>query len=48
MLSGAEIYIIDKYPPPGEGDDHRLLVCIGRPDQVHAALAQGRLLACAV
>jgi len=37
LCSGAEIYIIDKYPPPGEGDDHRLLVCIGRPDQVRLA-----------
>jgi len=34
LCTGAEIFIIDKYPPPGEGDDHRLLVLIGRVDQV--------------
>lgn len=34
LCTGAEVFIIDKYPPPGEGDDHRLLVLIGRADQV--------------
>ena len=37
LCSGAEIFIIDKYPPPGEGDDHRLLVLIGKPEQVRIA-----------
>jgi len=37
LCSGSEIFIIDKYPPPGEGDDHRLLVVIGKPDQVRLA-----------
>jgi len=37
LCSGAEIFIIDKYPPPGEGDDHRLLVIIGQPEQVRLA-----------
>lgn len=35
--SQAEVFIIDKHPPPGEGDDHRLLILIGRPSQVRAA-----------
>ena len=39
LCSGAEIFIIDKYPPPGEGDDHRLLVIIGQPEQVRLAQA---------
>lgn len=34
LCTGAEVFIIDKYPPPGEGDDHRLLVLIGQPLQV--------------
>jgi len=34
LCTGAEIFIIDKYPPPDENDDHRLLVLIGRVDQV--------------
>jgi len=37
LCSGSEIFIIDKYPPPGEGDDHRLLIVIGKPDQVRLA-----------
>jgi len=37
LCSGAQIFIIDKYPPPEEGDDHRLLVLIGKPDQVRLA-----------
>lgn len=49
LCSGAEIFIIDKYPPPGEGDDHRLCVLIGKPesiriaiDKVNAILARAR------
>ena len=34
LCTGASVFIIDKYPPPGEGDDHRLVVLIGKPDQV--------------
>ena len=37
LCSGSQIFIIDKYPPPDEGDDHRLLVIIGKPDQVRLA-----------
>ena len=37
LCTGAEVYIIDKYPPPDEGDDHRLVVIIGRVDQVRSA-----------
>ena len=36
LSTGASVFIIDKYPPPGEGEDHRLLVLIGRPDQVRS------------
>ena len=36
--SGADIYIIDKYPPPEEDEEHRLLVILGTPDAVRAAL----------
>lgn len=36
-FSGAEIFIIDKHPPPGESDDHRLLILIGRPPEIAAA-----------
>ena len=35
--SGAELFIIDKHPPPGEGDDHRLLIIVGTPEQVELA-----------
>lgn len=35
--SGAEIFIIDKHPPPDEGEDHRLLILVGTCSQVRAA-----------
>ena len=38
LCSGAEIFIIDKYPPPGEGDDHRLCVLIGKPESIRIAI----------
>ena len=34
--SGCEVFIIDKHPPPGEGEDHRLLILIGNPTQMRA------------
>ena len=34
------MYIIDKYPPPGEGDDHRLVVVIGKCEQVRLCKAK--------
>lgn len=36
--SGAHIFIIDKHPPPGESEDHRLLILVGTPDQLTAAI----------
>ena len=34
LSTGTEGFIIDKYPPPGEGDDYRLLVIVGQSEQV--------------
>lgn len=36
--SGSEVFIIDKEPPPGVDEDHRLLILIGTPDCVNACL----------
>lgn len=36
--SGSEIFIIDKEPPPGTDDDHRMLILVGTPDHVNACL----------
>lgn len=36
--SGAQVFIIDGDPPPGEGDEHRLLSLVGHPECVGAAL----------
>ena len=38
--TGCEIYIIDKYPPPDESDDYRLIVIIGTADSVRALTAR--------
>ena len=32
LSTATKVFVIDKYPPPNEGDDHRLLVLIGQPD----------------
>lgn len=36
--SGAEVFIIDKEPPPGVDEDHRMLIIIGTPDNVNSCL----------
>jgi len=40
LCTGAQVFIIDKYPPPGEGDDHRLIVIIGQAEQVRLCKAK--------
>jgi len=36
--SGSEVFIIDKEPPPGTDEDHRMLILVGTPDNVNSCL----------
>ena len=36
--SGSEVFIIDKEPPPGVDEDHRMVILVGSPDSVNACL----------